>query len=89
MNSEQVQGIIRSALIAAGSVLVTKGLIDQGTLVAMAGATVTLGAGVWGFWTRRNTGLITSAANVPNVTKIVTADHATADAVPSSKVVSQ
>ena len=47
MNNDQIQSLIRSALMAAGSVAVTKGLVDQSTLVTIVGGLMALGSVVW------------------------------------------
>ena len=39
MNNDQVQSLVRGALLAAGSVAVTKGLVDQSTLATIVGDT--------------------------------------------------
>lgn len=40
--------LARSALIAVGGVLVTKGVIDQTTLTDVVGALLVIGPAVWG-----------------------------------------
>lgn len=93
MNQEQIFSLVRIVLMMGGTSLVTRGfvqaeelpgLIDK--LMIALGALGAIGAAVYGVWKRRPTGLIKSAANQPEVAKIVT-DSATAAAVPSVKVV--
>jgi hypothetical protein len=86
MNQEQVTSIIRQLLLTIGGGLVTKGYLDDGTLQLVIGAIMAVGAAAWALYTRRNAGLIESAAGVPKVHKIVT-DPTTAAAIPSAKVV--
>jgi hypothetical protein len=55
MNAEQIQGIVRSVLIAAGTaVLVKPGYIDQGTLALVVGAFMTLGGIGWSVFSNRS-----------------------------------
>jgi hypothetical protein len=87
MNFEQVVSIVRQAMLFLGGYLVTKGWTDNGTLQTIVGAIITLGSSGWAIYTRRNTGLIASAANVPSVQQITTTSE-TAQSLPSPKVVS-
>ena len=87
MNQDQIESIVRQLLLTIGGGLVTKGYLDSGTLQLVVGAFMAVGAAGWALYTRRNKGLIASAASVPSVHTIVT-DTATALAVPSDKVVS-
>lgn len=86
MNQDQVTSIVRQVLLAVGGGLVTKGYVDSGTMTAIVGALAIIVGSVWAIYTRRNTGLVASAAGVPDVHKIIT-DPITADSVPSAKVV--
>lgn len=88
MNFEQVMSIVRQIMLVIGGSLVTKGVIDSGTLQMIVGAVITLVSSGWAIYTRRTNGLIAAAAAQPEVGKIVTTPTV-ADAVPSSKVVSQ
>lgn len=86
MNQEQITSLIRQALLFAGGVLVSRGYVDSETMLAIVGAVLTIGASAWAIYSRRTAGLVASAAALPNTRQIVT-DQATADAVPSLKVV--
>ena len=86
MNFEQVMSIVRQIMLFVGGLLVTKGVLDDGTLQTSVGALLTLASSGWAIYTRRNTGLIAAAADVPSVTKIETTSP-TAQALPSVKVV--
>lgn len=53
MNAESKQALlsaVRSLLITAGSVLVTKGYVDDATLQAIIGAIMVLVPVLWGIW---------------------------------------
>ena len=47
MNMDQITGIIRAILAAAGGWLVTNGYLDSATLSSAIGALLTLGTIVW------------------------------------------
>ena len=72
MNQEQVLSIVRQVLLFGGGIVVSKGWIDNSTLVSVVGALVTLIASAWAIWTRRATGLVAAAAALPDVSKVVT-----------------
>lgn len=86
MNFEQVMSIVRQIMLVIGGSLVTKGVIDNGTLQTMVGAVIALTSSGWAIYTRRNTGLIASAAEVKSVQQITTTSP-TAQALDSPKVV--
>lgn len=86
MNFEQVMSIVRQMMLFIGGYLVTKGVTDSATLQTVVGALVTLISSGCAIYTRRNTGLIASAATVPSVQKIETTSP-TAQALESPKVV--
>lgn len=88
MNFEQVMSIVRQIMLVIGGSLVTKGVIDNGTLQTMVGAVIALTSSGWAIYTRRTNGLIAAAAAQPEVGKIITTP-VIADAVPSEKVVSK
>ena len=52
--SEYVGSLIRHVAMAAGTVLVTKGVTDQAGLEALAGGLVALAALIWGLVNKRN-----------------------------------
>lgn len=88
MNSEQIVSIARQVLLFVGGFIVAKGWIDTATLTTVVGALITLGTSFWATYTRRNNGLVASAAAVPEVTQIVTSPTQASE-VTSAKVVSQ
>ncbi len=78
MNQEQVLSIVRQILLFGGGLIVSKGWIDNTTLITVVGALVTLIGSAWAIWSKRPTGLVASAAALPSVEKIV-ADPAIAN----------
>lgn len=53
MNKNEVYGVVRTILAAAGGVLVGKGYIDSETAVALAGAIATIAAAAWSVKSKR------------------------------------
>lgn len=47
MNKNQIIGIVRHALTFLGGIIVTKGLIDESTLLEIVGSISTLIGAVW------------------------------------------
>lgn len=47
MNKDQVIGIVRHALTFIGGIIVTKGLIEESTLLEIVGSISTLIGAVW------------------------------------------
>lgn len=47
MNKDIVLGIVRHILTGAGTILVTKGITDSGTLETGVGAVITLASVIW------------------------------------------
>lgn len=47
MNKDQVIGIVRHALTFLGGIIVTKGLIEESTLLEIVGSISTLIGAVW------------------------------------------
>lgn len=47
MTGDQVAGVVRAIVAAAGGYFVGKGLIDQSTATAIAGAAATIATAVW------------------------------------------
>lgn len=86
MNFEQIMSILRQAMLFGGGIFVAKGWFDSATMNEIVGSLSGLVAAGWAIYTRRNTGLIASAATVPSVSTIVTYSP-TAQALPSDKVV--
>ena len=53
MNNDQVTGVIRAILAAAGGLLVQRGYVDDQTLTTIIGAIMTLGAAAWSIHNNR------------------------------------
>lgn len=51
--SDKVAGLIRHVLTFLGGYLVTKGIIDEGTLQEVIGAIITLSGFVWSFISKK------------------------------------
>ena len=60
MNMEQIGGIIRTILAAGGGYLVSKGYLDNATMLSLVGAIVTIITAGWSVWAKR--GAATPAA---------------------------
>lgn len=86
MNQEQIASLLRTILQVGGGIAVGRGWIDADTATAVIGALVTLAVTAWGLYARRNTGLVQSAAALPQVAQIVTTSPHIAD-VAGPKVV--
>lgn len=77
---------------AVAMFVATKGWIDQSTALALAGALVTIGIGIWRVRVKTKNAILASAATRLDPTKVnerIVVDKATADAIPSEKVVAQ
>ena len=55
MTGEQVWGIVRTILAAAGGYLVAKGYIDNTTMVSILGGLGTVFIGAWSVWSKTKT----------------------------------
>jgi hypothetical protein len=53
MSGEEVSGVVRAVVAFFGGFLVSKGLIDSATLMAVAGALATLAAAAWSVYSKR------------------------------------
>lgn len=53
MNAEEFGGIVRTVLAAVGGIAVTKGYLDNATMVALAGAAATIAVAVWSIVAKR------------------------------------
>lgn len=54
LSQEQIFGILRHILTAAGGALVAKGAIDEATLMEGVGAVITLVGVVWSYIVKKN-----------------------------------
>jgi len=53
MNTEELGGIVRAVLAALGGVAVTKGWLDNATMITVSGAVATLVVAVWSVFAKR------------------------------------
>jgi hypothetical protein len=53
MTSDQIAGIARALIAAAGGFLVGKGYIDAETAATVGGALTTLAVAVWSVWAKK------------------------------------
>ena len=51
--NDKILSVIRHLLTAVGSILLTKGLLDEAMLEEVVGATITLIGFAWGIWDKR------------------------------------
>ena len=54
MTQEQVGGIVRAIVAAAGGYFVGQGLIDAQTMMTLGGAVTTLAVAGWSIWSKRS-----------------------------------
>lgn len=53
MNAEQIAGVVRAIIAAAGGYFVGKGMIDGETVATIAGSAATIAAAVWSVWSKK------------------------------------
>lgn len=53
MTAEELGGLIRTVVAFAGGYFVSKGVIDNATLLSIAGAVSTLAVAGWSVWAKR------------------------------------
>ena len=53
MTQDQVGGIVRALVSAAGGYLVGQGLIDAETMLTLAGAVTTIAVAVWSIYVKK------------------------------------
>jgi hypothetical protein len=70
--SAQVLSLIRSALLIAGGVATSKGVIDSSTMTTIVGGIMSVVPTIWSLFTHSKTSIIAAAAALPEVTKVVT-----------------
>jgi hypothetical protein len=83
----QITAAIRNALIFGGGYFVSKGWVDNTTLLSIVGGVMSAGGAAWSAWGHTKTSVIASAAALPDVQKIVTTP-AIADSLANPTVVS-
>ena len=53
MNQDQILGIARHVLTTLGGVVVTRGFVDESTMISIVGALVTLAGAAWSVYAKR------------------------------------
>lgn len=53
MKAEEIWGVVRTILAAAGGYVVAKGYIDDATLTAVLGGLGTIFVAVWSVWAKK------------------------------------
>lgn len=53
MTAEQIWGIVRTILAAAGGYIVAKGWVDNATIQSVIGALGTIFIAVWSVWAKK------------------------------------
>lgn len=53
MTGEQIAGIVRAIVAAAGGYFVGKGVIDGETVATIGGALATLATAAWSVWSKK------------------------------------
>lgn len=53
MNSDQITGFVRHLLTFGGGYLVSRGWIDEQTMLALVGGVVTVVGAAWSWWVKR------------------------------------
>lgn len=61
MNKEQILGIVRHVLTAAGAILAIKGYTDEGTATLIVGALMTAIGGIWSIFDKRDDNVLAKA----------------------------
>ncbi|GGC68736.1 Pam3-gp28 family putative phage holin [Chelatococcus reniformis] len=75
-----LQGL-RYLLLAAGAVLVQRGVTDDATVQWVIGGVLAIVPVLWGFWAQRPTAKIATVAALPQVNQVVVSSAQTALAV--------
>lgn len=64
MNKDQVLGIIRHVLTAAGSILVLKGYTDEVTATTVVGAIITAVGAIWSIVDKKEENVLQKAESI-------------------------
>jgi hypothetical protein len=73
INPEQIAALLRTVGQVLGGMIATQGWMTDSEWQAVVGAVITVVLTAWGIFARRDSALITSAANVPVTEKVVVA----------------
>ena len=87
MNPEQAGALFRTVLQVIGTIVSTRGWMQDDEWTAISGALLTIAVTIWGIWARSDRNLIVSAANVPAVKEVVTETTQLATSIPNEKVI--
>jgi hypothetical protein len=71
MTQDQILSLVRDVLKYAGAYAVTKGWVSNEIAVWVAGGIAAFAGTAWSLWVKRPTGLVASAAALPEVRKVV------------------
>ncbi len=82
----QLEGAVRSFIIALGSVVASAGYLKGFDWVATASVAVSLGGLAWSLWSNRPKGLIEQVAASDDVSAVITTKEM-ADSIPNEKVI--
>jgi len=75
MNEQQLESLLRMILQFAGGFVVAKGWVDEKTMLGVVGALVTICVTAWGLWRHSDVEIVKSAAKLPVVREIITAEN--------------
>jgi len=53
MTSDQIAGVVRALVSAAGGYFVGRGVVDADTVAALGGAFATIATAVWSVWSKK------------------------------------
>lgn len=53
MNSEQIGGLVRHVLTFVGGIVVSKGYVDEQTMITVVGAVATVVGAIWSFMAKK------------------------------------
>ena len=88
-SGEQIAGVVRSVGLIAGTLLVAKGWVSEAQLQEVLGYVVNLVMVLWSLKSNSPSSIITKAAETDNVKEVVMKHSKDADAIDSTKVVSE
>lgn len=72
MSSDQILGILRAILSAAGGFILAKGWVNAETWAWITGGVLTVGPSIWSWISNRPAAIAASAQNIPGVNVQVT-----------------
>ena len=84
----QLEGAIRSLVLAVGGFAAAAGYLKGVDWVTVASAIVSVGGLVWSLWSNRTKGLIEQTAGLDEVKNVDVKSKKLADSIPNTKVTS-